>query len=83
MNESKNALKKNGPSPLSKGNIKRNTNQYRNNNQNTEYYHFVKTAHFQSCIEGIFGATHISTLFLTKLPSVFKPLKLKSELLWK
>jgi succinyl-CoA synthetase beta subunit len=41
-------------------NIQRNTNQYDKNNQHIEYNHFIETAHFlQSCIEGIFGLTHI------------------------
>jgi hypothetical protein len=60
MGESKNTFKKIGPSLLLSRNIQRNTNQYDNNNQHIEYNHFIETAHFlQSCIEGIFGLTHI------------------------
>jgi hypothetical protein len=60
MGESKNTFKKIGPSLLLSRNMQRNTNQYDNNNQHIEYNHFIETAHFlQSCIEGIFGLTHI------------------------
>jgi hypothetical protein len=60
MGELKNDLKKNGPAQLSEPCDKRNTNQYHSNNQHTEYFHLVKTAHFlRSCIEDIFGRTQV------------------------
>jgi hypothetical protein len=63
MRESKNVPKRNGPSQLLAPCDERITKQY-HNNQHIKCSRLVKTVHFfQSCIEGIFGRTHVIESF--------------------
>jgi hypothetical protein len=54
MKESKNTLKKNGPSSLSQG-LAKKIRKCHNNNQRIEYSYLVKTTHFLQSYSGIFG----------------------------
>jgi len=68
MGQSKNTLKKNGPSQFLSQHNKKVANQYHNNKQHNEYNYFIKTAYFlPNCSKGIFGLTHMK--MVRRVPS--------------